>query len=91
MDQFLGIVENGHFRPLEPKLLFGTFLKLTNISREEARSPESGALDLSEYEGATIMVQGDVDSDWLYWAQVIDRAPANPEHGGAAVVGPSQP
>jgi hypothetical protein len=73
-DQVLGIVENGRFKRLELGGPLGDFLRLTSIQRREARPPESGELNLAEYEGKAIMVSGYVDSDWVYEAAVIDQA-----------------
>jgi hypothetical protein len=73
-DQVLGIVENGRFKRLEPGGPLGDFLRLTSIQRQEARPPESGEVNLTEYEGKAIMVSGYVDSGWVYSAAVIDEA-----------------
>ena len=73
MDQiFVGIVENGEFRSLWPvQSAIGT-TELTSIRPQEARSPESGKVDLSEFEGKTIAVQGNDQGGWIYSASVID-------------------
>jgi len=73
MDQIIiGIVENGEFRPLWPgQGALGT-VDLTSIRPQEALSPESGKLDLREYEGKAIAVQGNDQGGWIYSASVID-------------------
>ena len=38
-----------------------------------SQPPESGELDLSDYEGKIILVYGHGDGDWIYWASVEDR------------------
>ena len=73
-EEILGMVENGRFKRLEPEGAIGDVLRLTSIQRQEARPPESGELNLSEYEGKAIMVSGYVDSGWVYEAGVIDEA-----------------
>lgn len=73
MDQIIiGIVENEEFRPLWPgRGALGT-VDLTSIRPQEARSPESGKIDLGEYEGKAIAVQGNDQGGWIYSASVID-------------------
>ena len=51
-NQVLGIVKNGTFIEVETKLP----LKLTDVFMQEARSPESGLLNLTHYEGKAILV-----------------------------------
>lgn len=73
-DEILGVVKNGQFKRLESGQPLGDFLRLTSIQRQEARPPESGELDLVEYEGKAIMVTGYIDSSWVYEASVEDVA-----------------
>ena len=73
-NQVLGIVENGSFKRLEPGGPLGDVLRLTSIQKQEARPPESGELNLTEYEGKAIMVTGYIDSSWVYEASVEDVA-----------------
>ena len=70
-DILIGIVENGRFKLLWPEPEFPTEVRLTSIGMQEAVPPESGELDLTEYEGRAIAVQGH-GSDWIYSAAVID-------------------
>ncbi len=71
MNLFLGIVENGRFITLLPEK---PSAELTTIQREEARSPESGRINLAPYEGGAVMVQGNDNGGWIYSASVIDHA-----------------
>ena len=69
---FLGLVENGKFKLLSPRPALPGDVRLTSISMQEARSPESGELNLTEYEGNAIAVQGHDGGGWIYSASVID-------------------
>jgi hypothetical protein len=73
-EEILGIVENGRFLVPGESGPLGGSMRLTSIQRQEARPPESGELNLTEYEGKAIMVSGYVDSGWVYEAGVIDEA-----------------
>ena len=73
-DRFLGIVRNHEFTPVAPQPAFGGPVRLTSIPMQAARSPESGELDLSEYEGAAIMVSGHDSGGWIYSARVVSLA-----------------
>jgi hypothetical protein len=72
-DRILGLVERGMFRPLEAAAPSGS-VRLTRISPQASQSPESGELDLAEYEGSAIMVVGSSQGGWIYSAEVIDQA-----------------
>jgi hypothetical protein len=70
MDQtFIGVVENGRLRVLLPKSV-GT--RFTAIGMQMAVSPETGELDLTEYEGSATAIQGHDGGSWVYSARVID-------------------
>jgi hypothetical protein len=43
------------------------------IRRQEAKAPESGELNLTEYDGKAIIVSGYVDSGWVYRRQLSTR------------------
>lgn len=73
-DQLFGIVKDGEFRPLAPRSVLGAPVRLTQIQMQAALSPESGELDLTEYEGQAIMVSGHGSSGWIYSAVVVDQA-----------------
>lgn len=71
--QILGLVEDGAFYALaggDSRAPLG----LTSIARQEARSVESGALDLTAEEGRAIVVRGVPDGGWLYEARVLEVA-----------------
>ncbi len=69
----IGLVKNGEFHLLSPKTSVGDMIRLTSISRQESRPPDAGFVDLSEYEGSVIAVQGYLDSNWLYEASVVEK------------------
>lgn len=72
--QFLGIVQDGMFQLLMPEPAPTGTPRFTSIRPQEARSPESGELVLSAYEGSAIMIRGDDHGGWIYAAQVADTA-----------------
>ena len=78
MAEFLGLVENGEFRILEPKehCCAVKLTKLIKPSLPDEKALEKHQVDLSEYEGMAIMVEGTIDKEelWMYEAKVIDRA-----------------
>ena len=57
--QYLGMVRRGKFYVLAPEDLQIGPIGLTSIQKTEARSPESAAIDLSNYEDRVIMVNGE--------------------------------
>ncbi|WP_440956046.1 hypothetical protein ACSAZK_03580 [Methanosarcina sp. Mfa9] len=46
---------------------------MTRIQMQEAQTPESAELDLTEYKGKAIMVRGHGGSGWIYSSEVIDQ------------------
>lgn len=66
---FIGVVEDGKLRVLWPKSVDARF---TGIGMQMAVSPETRELDLTEYEGSTIAIQGHDGGGWVYSARVID-------------------
>ena len=69
--EVLGIVKNGTFIEVETKLP----LKLTDVFMQEARSPESGLLNLTQYEGKAVMVSTQrADGEWVWGAEVTEVA-----------------
>ena len=69
---YVGIVRNGGFQLWLPASSpRGMLLRLTGIHMQEARSPESGELDLRAYEGRLILLQGRGAGGWLYSARLI--------------------
>ncbi len=73
-NRVLGIVENGQFKPLAPTSQTGDKVRLTSLPAQAAQPPDSAELNLAEYEGGAIMVQGHHSGGWIYAAEVIDRA-----------------
>ncbi len=71
-NQLLGIVQNGQFQLLPPSA--GGSPRFTSIAPQEARSPESGELQLAAYEGRAIMMEGMDQGGWVYSASVVDQA-----------------
>jgi len=70
--QLIGIVKSGKLEVLFPRNGQTRLMELTTIARQEARSPDSGAMDLRQYAGLVIMVEGIPDSGWLYEAHIVD-------------------
>lgn len=58
MEVILGIVKDGRFKRVSHEFNTVGSGRLTQIPMQAARSPETGEIDLSEYEGSAIMVQG---------------------------------
>ena len=52
----------------------GGSVRLTSLPMQAAQPPESGELDLTEYEGKAITVRGHDGGGWIYSAEVIDQA-----------------
>ena len=69
---FLGIVQSGTFEQLMPDASGPT--KFTSIEPQEARAPESGELELADYEGRAVMIRGVDQSGWIFSAEVVDQA-----------------
>lgn len=71
----LGIVKGGKFQPVWPEKSILDSVRLTKIQMQEARSPESGEIDLSKYEGQAVMVDGNGGGGgWVYDARIVDAA-----------------
>ena len=72
--QFFGIVSGGKFKIFAPQNLEGEVVGLTTIREDEAPPPESGEINLSQYEDKIIEVSGQVEGDWIYSAVVVEEA-----------------
>ena len=68
---YLGIVQNGEFKLLAPTNE-SSVLSLTSISMQEASAPLK--LDLSNYEGKIVLVNGHSNSSIIYSAKIIEEA-----------------
>ena len=67
--EVLGIIKNGTFIEAETKLSF----KLTNIGLLDELLPETGLLNLSNYEGKVIRVSNEkIDNEWIWDANITD-------------------
>lgn len=80
-NHFLGMVKRSEdpskglqLQILVPDSLAGHFRRLSSIQMQEARPPEAGELDLAEYEGRVIMVNGLDGGRWIYSASIVDVA-----------------
>jgi hypothetical protein len=72
--QFLGIVKTGMFQILQSEQQPEGSARLTRIQMQEARSPESDEINLQDYEGKAILVQGHNGGGWIHSAAIIDQA-----------------
>lgn len=72
--QFFGIVSGGKFKIFAPQHLEGEVVRLTTIMEEAATPPETGEMDLSQYEDKIIEVSGQVEGDWIYSAVLVEEA-----------------
>jgi hypothetical protein len=77
----LGIVKLGRFLLLLPRPLPGVTrqhaspgIRLTSMPMQAAMAPEAHELDLRDYEGKAILVEGHVDGGWIYDARIVDCA-----------------
>jgi len=69
---FIGTVEGGEFKLLSSGSGSSGEVRLTSISMQESRLPESGEIDLTKYEGMAIAVQWHDGGGWIYNANIID-------------------
>ncbi len=68
-NKILGIVENETFFPLDTK----SPLILTSVMMQEARTPESGLIELHQYEGQILLISYQQSDDEIVWgADIID-------------------
>jgi hypothetical protein len=76
MARILGIVEDGRFYPIadanQPMAMMD--LRLTRIAMYESVPPESDELNLDEFEGMAIMVEGLDGGGWMYETIIVDKA-----------------
>ncbi len=77
MDEFLGLVESGHFRILEPAehCCAVRLTKLIKPKLLDEEAVEKHQIDLSDDEGKAIMVVGALNKEelWIYEAKVVGR------------------
>ena len=70
---FIGVVKSGKFRTLSPKTALSGSIRFTSIQMQQAVPPETGELDLTEYEASAIAIQGHDGGGWVYSARVVDK------------------
>ena len=70
----MGLVQNGQFRLFVPSGRPEPFARLTRHPVNSGEPPETGEINLREYEGTVIMVTGNDQGAWIYAAEIIDRA-----------------
>ena len=69
--EILGIIKNGTFIEAETKVSF----KLTNIGILEQLLPETGLLNISNYEEKVILVSNQkINNEWIWGAKITDVA-----------------
>jgi hypothetical protein len=74
-DRITGMVAYGEFIPAAiSSVETGGALRLTEIARQEAVPPDAAEIFLDEFEGRAVMVEGYLDSGWIYEAEVIEVA-----------------
>ena len=72
-ENIVGVVEDGRLNILWPKQSAGSGVRMTGISMNMAVAPETQEIDLAEYEGQALLVQGHEGGAWIYDAQIIDK------------------
>jgi hypothetical protein len=70
----IGLVEDGNFYTRSPEPEISAPTLLTEIRVMESIPPEERKLNLTEYEGKAIAVQGHNQGDVIYEASIIDVA-----------------
>lgn len=70
---YIGIVTEGKVHILYPKPSFIVPVRLTEIQMQEARSVESGEINLLPYEGNAVMFSGVHGGTWIYETKLLDH------------------
>lgn len=70
----IGLVEDGNFYTRSPEPEISAPTLLTEMRIMESMAPEARKLNLTEYEGKAIAVQGHNQGDVIYEASIIDVA-----------------
>jgi hypothetical protein len=69
--EILGIIKDGSFIVVETN----ETKKLTSTGIVQAVTPESGLINVTEYEGKAILVSSEhIDNEWIFGATIIDIA-----------------
>ena len=69
---FLATVEQGKLNMIVPHRPLNIPIRLTRIQMQEARPADSAEIDLKQYEGKVILINGYDGGDWIYNASVTD-------------------
>ncbi len=70
----IGLVKDGNFYTRSPEPEISAPTLLTEMRIMESMAPEARKLNLTEYEGKAIAVQGHNQGDVIYEASIIDVA-----------------
>jgi N-acetylmuramoyl-L-alanine amidase len=73
-EQFFGKVEKGSYLIFAPERLKGVVVSLTTVPPKGKQAPELNTINLSEYEGKIIEVNGINLDAWIYSATVVEEA-----------------
>ena len=69
--EILGIIKDGSFIVAETN----ETKKLTSTGIVQAVTPESGLINVTEYEGKAILISSEhIDNEWIFGATIIDIA-----------------
>ena len=69
---FIGIVKNGMFHLIFPRLDTATRIRLTHTGTQDCVPPEHGELNLVEFESSAVAVRGHDLNGWIYSASIVD-------------------
>lgn len=72
--EMMGLVRDGRFKPSVPSGRDEPYARLTTVQPQAAQPPESGEINLEEYEGRAIMVRGSDQGLWIFGAEIVDTA-----------------
>ncbi len=71
--QFVGVVKDGKFYVLAPRMEREGPNRLTTIFMNEGVAPEAKEINLGKYEGKAIAIKGYGGDGWIYSAEVVDE------------------
>lgn len=69
---FIGIAQKGAVRLFYPNSESQNDVRLTSVGMQDSLQPENGELNIIEYEGNAIAIQGHSSGGWIYSASIID-------------------
>jgi hypothetical protein len=73
-EEYLGLVRPDGFYEVRPDGVQQIPVRLTSILPMEARSPESGELDIADAAGYLVAVKGRRNGEWIFAAEITERA-----------------